>query len=170
MGDPDHPDEGAVFVGWWLADYVPTDACAWQDALVKLDPSAEAFVEAMTAQSATASTPPVKVVVGDYSGFEFDHFVEGDVDITACDRDKFCIHSEFSNECTRWYSSQDERETYRVVDLNGQRAMFWVAQYHSPAQPELTREEWVAVHPPINPELTREARAVFDSIVFKSTN
>jgi hypothetical protein len=62
-----------------------------------------------------------------------------------------------------------ERETYRVVDLNGQRAMFWVAQYHSPAQPpQVTREEWVAFHAPINPELTREARAVFDSIVFKS--
>ncbi len=168
MGDPDHPDEGAVFVGWWLADYVPTDACAWQDALVKLDPSAEAFVEAMTAQSATASTPPVKVVVGDYSGFEFDHFVEGDVDITACDRDKFCIHSEFSNECTRWYSTQNERETYRVVDLNGRRAVIWVAQYHPAIKPEVTREAWVAFHPPINPELTTEARAVFDSIAFKS--
>ena len=150
--DPDHPAEGAVFVGWWPADYVPTDACAWQDALVKLYPSAEAFVEAMTAQTSTASTPPVKVVLGDYSGFEFDHSVEGNVDIKACDRGKFCIHSEFSNECTRWYSTQNERETYRVVDLNGQRAVIWVAQYY----------------PAINPELTREARAVFDSIVFKS--
>lgn len=168
VDDPDHPDEGAVFVGWWPADYVPTDACAWQDALVKLDPSAEAFVEAMTGQTSTASTPPVKVVVGDYSGFEFDHSVEGDVDIAACDRDKFCIHSEFSNECSRWYSTQNERETYRVVDLNGQRAVIWVAQFHPPISPELTREAWVAFHPPINPELTREARAVFDSIVFKS--
>lgn len=147
---------------------MPTDACAWQDALVEVNPSAEAFVEALTAQTSTASTPPVKVVVGDYSGFEFDHSVEGDVDITACDSGRFCIHSEMLYHCTRWYSSQDERETYRVVDLNGQRAMFWVAQYHSPAQPELTREEWVAVHAPINPELTREARAVFDSIVFRS--
>ena len=46
----------------------------------------------------------------------------------------------------------DERETYRVVDLNGQRAVIGVGQLHEP----------------INPELTREARAVFDSIVFKS--
>lgn len=166
--DLDHLDEGAVFVGWWPADYVPTDACAWQDALVKLDPSAEAFVEAMTAQTSTASTPPVKVVLGDYSGFEFDHSVEGDVDITACDRGKFCIHSEFSNECSRWYSTQNERETYRVVDLNGQRAVIWVVQYHPVLNPGLTREAWVALHPPINPELTREARAVFGSIVFKS--
>ncbi|WP_397428218.1 hypothetical protein [Pseudarthrobacter sp. BRE9] len=166
--DLDHLDEGAVFVGWWPADYVPTDACAWQDALVKLDPSAEAFVEAMTAQTSTASTPPVKVVVGDYSGFEFDHSVEGDVDITACDRDRFCIHSESSYECSRWYSTHNERETYRVVDLNDQRAVIWVAQYHPLISPELTREAWVAFHPPINPELTREARAVFDSIVFKS--
>jgi hypothetical protein len=150
--DPDHPGEGAVFVAWWPPTYVPTDACAWQGAFVKVDPSAEAFVEAMTAQTSTASTPPVKVVVGDYSGFEFDHSVEGNVDIKACDRGTFCIHSEFSNECTRWYSTQNERETYRVVDLNGQRAVIWVAHYR----------------PPINPELTREARAVFDSIVFKS--
>ncbi|MFY9636128.1 MAG: hypothetical protein WAL27_15510, partial [Cellulosimicrobium cellulans] len=81
--DPDHPGEGAVFLTFWLADYVPTDACAWQGALVKPDPSAKAFVDAMTAQTSTASTPPVEVVVGDYSGFEFDHAVEGAVDITA---------------------------------------------------------------------------------------
>ena len=104
--DPDHPGEGAVFVTFWPADYVPTDACAWKGALVEVDPSAEAFVEAMTAQTSTASTPPVKVMVGDYSGFEFDHSVEGDVDITACDGDKFCIHSESSYECTRWYSTR----------------------------------------------------------------
>lgn len=150
--DPDHPDDGAVFVGWWPSDYVPTDACAWQGALVEVDPSAQAFVDAMTAQTSTASTPPVEVVVGDYSGFKFDHSVEGDVDITACDRDKFCIHSEFSNECTRWYSTQNERETYLVVDLNGQRAMIWVVQFHES----------------IDPELTSEARTVFDSIVFRS--
>jgi hypothetical protein len=164
--DPDRPGETAVYVGWWPSDHVPTDACAWQDALVEVNPSAEAFVEALTAQKSTASTPPVKVVVGDYSGFEFDHSVEGDVDITACDSGKFCIHSEMLYHCTRWYSTQDERETYRVVRLNGQRAMFWVAQYHP--QPEPTREGWVAFHPPINPELTREARTVFDSIVFRS--
>ena len=63
----------------------PTDACAWQGALVEIDPTAEAFVDAMTAQTSTVSTPPVEVVVGDYSGFEFDHAVESDVDITACD-------------------------------------------------------------------------------------
>lgn len=150
--DPDHPDEGAVFVGWWPAKYVPTDACSWQGGLVEVGPSVGSFVGAMTAQMSTASTPPVEVVMGDYSGFEFDHSVEGDVDIAACDRGKFCIHSEFSNECTRWYSTQNERETYRVADLNGQRAVFWVVQFHES----------------INPELTREARAVFDSIVFKS--
>lgn len=150
--DPDHPGEGAVYVAWWPANYVPTDACAWVGALAEVDRSAEAFVDAMSAQKSTASTPAVKVMVGDYSGFEFDHSVEGDVDITACDGDKFCIHAESAYECSRWYSTQNERETYRVVDLNGQRAVIWVAQYR----------------PPINPELTREARAVFDSIVFKS--
>ncbi len=150
--DPDHPDAGAVFVAWWPARYVPTDACAWQGALVEVDPSAEAFVDAMTAQTSTASTPPVEVVVGDYSGFEFDHSVEGNVDITACDGGKFCVHSEMSYECTRWYSSVAERETYRVVNLIGERAVVGFTTFLES----------------IIPELTREARAVFYSIVFKS--
>ncbi|WP_223252968.1 hypothetical protein [Arthrobacter sp. AFG7.2] len=105
----------------------------------------------MTAQTSTASTRPVEVLLGDYSGFESGHCVERDVDITACDRGKFCIHSEFSNECSRWYSSAAERETYRVVHLNGQLAVNWTVQF---------RES-------VNPELTSEARAVFDSIVFR---
>jgi hypothetical protein len=150
--DPDHPDEWAVYLTFWPAGYVPTDACAWEGALVEIDPSAEAFVEAMTAQTSTASTPPVKVMVGNYSGFEFDHSVEGAVDITACDDDKICIHAESSYGCSRWYSSVAERETYRVVDLNGKRAVLAVSQLHES----------------INPELTKEARAVFDSIVFRS--
>ena len=150
--DPDKPDEGAVYVAWWPADYVSTDACAWVGALVEVDSSVEAFVDAMAAQKSTVSTPPVEVAVGDYSGFEFDHSVEGDVDITACDGDRLCIHAESAYQCSRWYSTQNERETYRVIDLNGQRAVIWVAQFH----------------PPINPELMREARAVFDSIVFRS--
>jgi hypothetical protein len=149
--DPDHPDDMAVFVGWWPASHVSRDACKWQGALVEVDPSAKAFVDAMMGQASTASTPLVEVVVGDYSGVEFDHSVEGDVDIKACDNGQFCVHSGYSNFCTRWYSSAAERETYRVVNLNGQRAMFWVVQFHES----------------INPELTREARAVFDSIVFK---
>ncbi|MDF2048879.1 hypothetical protein [Arthrobacter sp. Cr_A7] len=150
--DPDHPENLGVAVVFWPTPYVPTDACAWQGNLVEVGPSAEAFVDAMTAQTSTASTTPVEVMVGDYSGFEFDHSVEGDLDITPCDRDKFCISSEFSNECTSWYSTKEERQTFRVVDLNGQRAVIWVVQFHES----------------INPELTSEARAVFDSIMFKS--
>jgi hypothetical protein len=150
--DPDHPDEMAVFVGWWSADHVPTDACLWRGKLVEIDPTAKAFVDALTAQTSTASTPPVEVAVGDYPGLEFAHSVEGHVNIADCDEGKICIHSELSYECNRWYSTQNERETYRVFDLNGQRAMYWMVQFHES----------------INPELTREARAVFDSIVFKS--
>ena len=150
--DPEHPAEWAVYLTLWPADYVPTDACAWVGALVEIDPSAESFVDAMAAQTSTASTPPVEVMVGNYSGFEFDHSVEGDVDITACDGGKLCIHAGSAYECSRWYSSIAERETYRVLDLNGQRAVIAVSQLHES----------------INPELTREARAVFDSIVFKS--
>ena len=65
--------------------YVPTDACAWKGALVQIDPTTEAFVDAMTAQASTMTTLAVEVVVGDYSGLEFDYAVESDVDFTDCD-------------------------------------------------------------------------------------
>ncbi|WP_223252966.1 hypothetical protein [Arthrobacter sp. AFG7.2] len=128
------------------------DACNWMGALADVGPSAEAFVDAMAAQSSTASTPPAKIMVGDYSGFEFDHSVDGSVDINACDGGKLCIHSGSRYTCSRWYLTQNEHETYRVVDLKGQRAVVAVAH----------------IDESINPELIREARAVFDSIVFAS--
>ncbi|WAJ34374.1 hypothetical protein OUO20_05415 [Arthrobacter sp. FX8] len=128
------------------------DACKWRGALSDDGPSAEAFVHAMAAQSSTTSTPPTKIMVGDYSGFEFDHSVESSVDINACDGGKLCIHSGSRNDCSRWYSTQSEHETYRVVDLGGQRAVVAVAH----------------IDESINPALMSEARAVFDSIVFGS--
>jgi hypothetical protein len=151
-GDPDHPAEWAVYVTLWPANYVSMDACAWMGALADVGPSVEAFLRAMAAQSSTASSPPAKVMVGNYSGFEFDHSVEGDVDINACGADRLCIYSENRFTCTHGYSTRGERETYRVVDLNGQRAV--VAVGH--------------IDESVNPELMREARVVFDSIVFKS--
>ena len=78
-------------MAFYPVTYVPTDACAWKGALVQIDPTAEAFVDAMTAQASTVSTPAVEVMVGDYSGFEFDHAAESDVDITDCDDGKLCI-------------------------------------------------------------------------------
>lgn len=150
--DPDHPDEWAVYLTFWPADYVATDACTWVGKLAEVDSSPKAFVDAMASQTSTASTPAVEVMVGNYSGFEFDHSVEGDVDIPACDSGKFCIHSEMMYHCTHWYSTQNEHETYRVVDLEGRRAVVAVGY----------------IDESINPELIREARAVFDSIVFRS--
>ena len=150
--DPDHPAEWAVYLTLGSADYVSMDACTWMGALSDDGPSAEAFVKAMAAQSPTASTPPVKVMVGDYSGFEFDHYVEGKVDFNACNGGKLCIHSISNTGCSRWYLTQNEHETYRVVDLNGRRAVIAVGY----------------IDESINPELMREARAVFDSIVFRS--
>ena len=140
---------------FWPATHVPTDACAWRGALVQVDPTAEAFVDAMTAQASTVSSPPVKVMVGDYSGIEFDHAVESDVDITDCDGGKLCINSNSAQDCDgREYRNVGEHETYRAVDLNGERAVIVIVL----GQP----------HESINPELTREARAIFDSIVFRS--
>lgn len=150
--DPDHPAEWAVYLTLGSADYVSMDACTWMGALSDVGPSVEAFVKAMAAQWPTASTPPVKVMVGNYSGFEFDHYVEGSVNFSTCNGGKLCIHSTSNIGCSRWYLTQNERETYRVVDLEGRRAV--VAVGH--------------IDESINPELMREARAVFDSIVFRS--
>ncbi len=149
--DPDLPDSWDIAVTFWPATHVPTDACAWKGALVQVDPTAEAFVDAMTAQASTVSTPPIKVMMGDYSGFEFDLAVKSDVDITDCDGGKFCINSELADDCYgREYRTVGERETYRAVDLNGERAVIVLTQPHES----------------INPVLTTEARAIFDSIAF----
>ena len=93
--DPDHPmNTWDVAVSFFPVTHVRTDACAWKGALVKVDPTAEAFVDAMTEQTSTASTPPVEVMVGDYSGFEFDYAVESDVDFADCDGGKFCVYAD----------------------------------------------------------------------------
>jgi hypothetical protein len=149
--DPDYPDTWNATVTFWPATYVPTDACAWKGALVQIDPTAEAFVDAMTAQASTVTTPPVKVVVGDYSGFEFDYAVASDVHIADCDAGKFCVYSENALTCDgRVYARDGEHETYLVVDLNGERAVIAAGA---------SDEE-------LDPALTRETRAIFDSIEF----
>ena len=106
-----------VAVTFYPVTHVPTDACAWKGALVQIDPTAEAFVDAMTAQASTVSTPAVEVMVGDYSGFEFDHAAESDVDITDCDDGKLCIYSDSRRTATEartelWASAKPtERST-----------------------------------------------------------
>ena len=143
--------EGEVYLTFWPNPFVPTDACAWQGALVQIDPTAEAFVDAMTAQTSSVTTPPVKVVMGDYSGFEFDYAVESDVDFTTCHGGKFCVYSYSAQDCNgRVYAREGERATYRVVDLNGERAVIAAGQSDES----------------IDPALIQEARAIFDSIEF----
>ena len=149
--DPDIPNEWNVFLTFYPVHYVPTDACAWKGALVEIDPTAEAFVDAMAAQASTVTTPPVEVVVGDYSGFEFGYAAESDVDFTACDSGVLCIWSDSAQECNgRGWDIGGERATYRVADLNGERAVIELGQSD----------------PSIDPALIEESRAVFDSIEF----
>lgn len=149
--DPDLPNEWNAFVLFYPVTYVPTDACAWRGALVQIDPTAEAFVDAMAAQASTVSTPAVEVMVGDYAGFEFDHAAESDVDIPNCDYGTFCVVSDSAQDCNgTQYPTTGMRETYRAVDLNGERAVIAVGHWDES----------------VDPALTEEARAVFDSIVF----
>ena len=142
-------DDAGVAVNFQLSGFVPTDACAWKGAIVEVDPSPEAFAAAMAAQTSTVTTPAVDIVVGGFSGLEFDHSVERDVDINDCDEGKICLHSDSADNCARWHSSVNEHETYRVVDLSGERVVTAVLGIGS-----------------VDPALTEEARAVFDSIEF----
>ncbi|MFC0678075.1 hypothetical protein ACFFGH_09490 [Lysobacter korlensis] len=149
--DPDLPNSWNVALFFYPVTYVPTDACAWKGSIVKIEPTAEAFVDAMAAQESTVSTPAVEVMVGDYSGFEFDHAAESDVDVTDCDLRQLCIYAGSAEGCDgKSYETLVERETYTVVDLNGERAVIALVQ------PDES----------INPTLLEEARAVFDSIEF----
>lgn len=143
--------DGSVFVAvnFQAPGYVPTDACLWRGALAEVDPSPEAFAEAMVAQTSTETTDPVRVMVGDFSALEFDHWVANDIDISTCDEAHICLHTYQANACDRWHDSVNEHETYRVFDLNGERAVIAVL------------ESGV-----VEPALTAEARAVFDSIEF----
>ena len=145
----DVSEEAGVAVNFQVPGYVPTDACDWKGAIVEVGPSPEAFAAAMAAQTSTATTPAVEVMVGGLPGLEFDHSVESDVDINDCDEGKICLHSDIADNCARWHSSVDSHETYRVVDLHGERAVIAVLGYGA-----------------VEPALTQEARAVFDSIEF----
>jgi hypothetical protein len=151
MDDPDIPDEWNVFLRFYPRNSVPTDACSWKGALVQIVPTAEAFVDAMAAQASTVSTPAVEVMVGDYSGFEFDHAAESDVDFTNCDGGTLCIHSDSAQDCNGTaYPYAGVRETYRAVDLNGELAVISVSQSNES----------------IDPAMIKEGRAIFDSIEF----
>jgi len=145
----DISEEAGVAVNFQVPGYVPTDACAWRGTIVEVEPSPEAFAAAMAAQTSTVTTPAVEVMVGGLPGLEFDHAVESDVDIIDCDERKICLHSDFANNCARWHSSVSEHETYRVVDLDGERAVIAVLNSGQVDQAD-----------------AEEARAVFDSIEF----
>jgi len=152
--DPDIPNSWNVALFFYPVAYVPTDACAWRGGIVQIDPTVEAFVDAMAAQASTVSTPAVEVMVGDYSGFEFDHAAESDVDFTVCDSRQLCISAGSAEECEggRVWEAVGERDTYRAVDLNGERAVIALVQ------PDES----------VDPALLEEARAIFESIEFVS--
>ncbi len=121
--------------------HVPTDACSWKGSLVQIDPTAEAFVDAMAAQAWTASSPAVEVMVGGYFGFEFDHAAESGDDIPNCDLGRLCVYSDSPQECNgSTYGTGGKRETYRVIDLNGERAVIGLGQPDKSIHPALAKE------------------------------
>lgn len=143
-------DGRGVFVMFSNPSYVPADACGRSGELTEVEPSVEAFADGLAAAASTTTTAPIDVKVGDFRGVEFDLTVENDVDINDCSSAQVCIHSEAPTHCTRYYQTLAERETYRVLDLHGERAVMAVGQWEDD----------------VDPALVKEARAVFDSIEF----
>lgn len=141
-----------VFVWLGHASHVPADACQWPGTLAEVGASVDEFVDALDAQSSTTTTSAREVTVDTYSGVEFDFSAEGVAALDDCSGSKICIHSE-SGSCTRWYnSSVAQRETYRVLDLDGERVILTFGEFDDKTQPELVEE----------------AEGVFDSITFIS--
>ena len=144
-------NDQAVFLNFLNPYYVPTDACAWAGAITDVGATVEGFADAVAAQGTTTTTAPTDITVGDYPGVEFDLTVDDGVDITDCGEEHICIHSEVGYECTRYYQAVTRSETYRVLDLHGERAVLSVGQDAG-----------------VPASLIEEARAVFDSIEFAS--
>jgi hypothetical protein len=139
-----------VFVMFSNPSYVPADGCAASGPMTEVEPSIEGLADGLAASASTTTTAPVEIMVGDLRGLEFDLSVESDVDIDGCTAGHVCIHSDSASHCTRYYQGVEQRETYRVLDLNGDRAVIAVGQWEND----------------VDPALVAEARAVFDSITF----
>jgi hypothetical protein len=145
-------DTEGVFVWLGHASHVPADACQWPGTLIEVGTSVGAFADALQTQTYTTTTDVRDVSVGDFSGVEFGVAVEGVADLDDCSGAKICIHSE-SASCTRWYnSSVGQRETYRVLDLDGERVILTVGEFDDKTQPALLAE----------------AQGVLDSVAFVS--
>lgn len=139
-----------VFLTFPRPTHVPADACAWSGTITQIGPSVDDFVDALATTASTTTTAPADVTSGGFSGVEFALAVESGIDITDCSHDQVCIHSTGSSSCSRYYQTVAQHETYRVFDLDGDRAVVTVGQWEAD----------------VDPALVEEARTVFDSIVF----
>ena len=143
-------DVREVFLTFLNPAYVPSDGCAWSTPIPRVEPSIEAFVDGLVTQKSTTTSTPTEVMVGDYRALEFDYAVEGGIESGDCRAGHVCVYAETPDDCASWYMSVLQRETYRVVDVHGERAVLSVGE-----NDDVT-----------DPALVQEARDVFDSIVF----
>jgi hypothetical protein len=140
-----------VFLKFNDAAFVPLDACQWVTPLVEVGPSVDDMADALVQAESTATSTPVDVDVSGYTGVEFDLAIEDDVEMSECRDAHVCIHSESAGYCTRYYhEGVGQRETYRILDLDGERALLTVGQWAEDA----------------DPQMIEEARAVYDSLTF----
>lgn len=141
-----------VFLTFLNPAYVPADGCAWSTPIPEVEPSIEGFVDALVAQKSTTTSTPTEVMVGDHRALEFDYAVEPGVKSGDCRAGHVCVYAETPDDCSSWYMSVLQRETYRVVDLHGERAVLSVGENDVET----------------DPAVLQEAHDVFDSIVFTS--
>lgn len=143
------PGRAGSFLTFLAPSFVPADACTWRGTLGEADTSVEGFVDALTSQASTATTSPLPITAGTFRGLEFSLHVENDVLLNGCTDTRMCIHSKWWSYCTRWYSEPSEREVYRVIDLDGTRAVITVGEFA-----------------PVDDAEREAAMAVFDSMSF----
>ncbi len=141
-----------VFLTFLNPAYVPADGCAWSIPVPEVEPSIEAFTDALVAQKSTTTTVPTEVMVGDYRALEFDYAVESGIEDRDCRAGHVCVYAETPDDCASWYMTVLQHETYRVVDLHGERAVLSVGE-----NDDVT-----------DAALVQEAQEVFDSIVFRA--
>lgn len=142
-----------VFLKFDTAGFVPVDACAWSTPLTQVGPTVDEFADALAAAESTTTSAPIDVEIDGYAGVEFDLAIDADVVMDECRDSHVCIHSVTATYCSRYFhEGLGQRETFRVIDLSGYRALMTVGQWAEDA----------------DPAMVQEARTVFDSITFVS--
>lgn len=113
------PDD--TFVGFWSPTAVPGNSCHWQaDAATRVS-TVDEFVNALTAQEATAAGTPRDVRFGDYTGQQLTLMPELGTDLATCDDGHNKVFTDVGGGYLL-FSAPTESATVFAIDLDGELA------------------------------------------------